>query len=75
MLFHLIIIELNSSNSKASDRVQSKRPTESLDFLISLIWHNGILGMADIRRTYGEYSADIWRIYDGHTANIRRMVG
>ena len=36
---------------------------------------NGILGMADIRQTYGEYTADIWRIYGGHIANIRRMVG
>ena len=37
MLFHLIIMELKSSNSKASDRVQSKRPTETPGFLISLI--------------------------------------
>ena len=36
---------------------------------------SGRLGMADIRRTYGEYTADIWRIYSGHTANIRRTYG
>ena len=35
MLFQLIIMELNSSNSKASDRVQSKRPIETPGFLIS----------------------------------------
>ena len=33
----LIIMELKSSNSKASDRVQSKRPIETPGFLISLI--------------------------------------
>ena len=35
MLFHLIIMELNSSNSKANDRVQSKRPIPGFmnDFL------------------------------------------
>ena len=37
MIFNLIIMELNSSNSKASDRVQSKRPIETPGFLISLI--------------------------------------
>ena len=37
MLFQLIIMELNSSNSKASDRVQSKRPIETPGFLISHI--------------------------------------
>ena len=35
MLFNLINMELNSSNSKASDRVQSKLETPG--FLISLI--------------------------------------
>ena len=39
---HCIVIsfdyyELKSSNSKASDRVQSKRPIETPGFLISLI--------------------------------------
>ena len=37
MIFQLIIMELNSSNSKASDRVQSKRPIETPGFLISHI--------------------------------------
>ena len=37
MIFQLIIMELNSSNSKASDRVQSKRPIETPGFLISYI--------------------------------------
>ena len=37
MLVNLIIMELNSSNSKANDRVQSKRPIETPGFLISLI--------------------------------------
>ena len=37
MLFHLIIMELNSSNPKASDQVQNKRPIEAPGFLISLI--------------------------------------
>ena len=31
--------------------------------------------MANIRRTYGEYTADIWRIYGGHTANGRLTYG
>ena len=31
--------------------------------------------MADIRRTYGEYTTDIWRIYGGNMANIQRTYG
>ena len=39
------------------------------------IRENGRLGMADIRRTFGEYTADIWRIYGVHTADVRRTYG
>ena len=28
-----------------------------------------------MRRTYGGYAADIWRIYSGHTADMQRIYG
>ena len=36
---------------------------------------NGRLGMADIWRTYGGYTADGRRTYGGHTENKRRSYG
>ena len=36
------------------------------------VWENGRLGMADMRRIYGGYTADGRRTYGEHTADMRR---